>query len=66
MKKLCQHVQDLAFEIGIMGVSHEGYVCMCRDDQSVLANDTILDFELKKKFLSLAYHLMREGADMDD
>ena len=36
------------------------------DNQSVLANTTVLDSVLKKKSNSIAYHFVREGCARDE
>ena len=44
-----------------MGIPVEGPMCIYRENQSVLANTTIPDSTVKKKFQSIAYHFVREG-----
>ena len=66
MKKLCEHVQVLAYELRMIYISCESLACMCGGIQSVLANTNVLESVLKKNSSSLAYYLIREGAVMDD
>ena len=49
-----------------MGITVEGPTCIYGDNQSVLANKTILDSTLKKKSQSIAYHFVHEGASRDE
>ena len=49
----------------MMGVSHEGPVCLYGDDQSALANDNALESELKKNSSYLSCDLITERVAMD-
>ena len=49
-----------------MGIPVEGPVFIYGDNQSVLANTTIPESQLKKKSQSIAYHFIREGAARDE
>ena len=66
MKQSCEHIQSLAYKLRMMGTTHEVPDHVYGDNQSVLANTTILESTLKKNSSSLAYHLMRKGVAMDD
>lgn len=66
MNKLCERIQGLAYELRMMGITYEGPPYVYGDNQSVLSNSTTLDSTSKKKYSSLAYHLIREGEAMDD
>ena len=50
----------------MMGIPVEGPVYISGDNQSVLANTTIPDSQLKKKSQSIAYHYVREGVARDE
>eukprot|EP00957_Ditylum_brightwellii_P163620 12457769-Ditylum_brightwellii.AAC.1 len=49
-----------------MGIPCEGPAYIASDNQSVLANMTILDSTLKKKSQSICYHFVLEGAARDE
>jgi hypothetical protein len=46
----------------MMGIPCDGPAYILGDNQSVLCNSTIPTSTLKKKYQSIAYHLIREGA----
>ena len=50
----------------MMGILCEGPSYVYGDNQSMLANTTILDSALKKKSQSIAYHFVREGSARDE
>ena len=50
----------------MMGIPCEGPAFIEGDNQSVLANTTIPDSTLKKKFQSISYHSIREGVARDE
>ena len=66
MKQSCECIQGLAYKLRMMGTACEIHAYDYGDNHSVLANTTTPECTLKKKSLSLAYHLAREGAAMDD
>ena len=49
-----------------MGIPVLGPVFISGDNQSVLANTTIPESQLKKKCQSIAYHFVREGVARDE
>ena len=49
-----------------MGIPVEGPMYIYGDNQSVLANTTIPDSTLKKKFQSIVYHFVHEGVARDE
>ena len=59
MKQSCEHIQGLAFNLRMMGISDEGSSWTHGDNQSVLANYTVPESVLKKKSLSLTCHPIR-------
>ena len=50
----------------MMGIPVLGPVYISGDNQSVLANSTVPESQLKKKSQSIAYHFVREGAACDE
>ena len=50
----------------MMGISCEGPVCAYGDNHSALSKTTTPKSTLKKKSVSLAYHLVRKDAAMDN
>ena len=50
----------------MMGISYGGTSYIIGDSQSILCNTTIPSSTLKKKFQSIAYHLIREGVARDE
>ena len=61
MKQCCEYIRGLRYKLRMMGIPCEDPAYIEGDNQSVLANTTILDSTLKKKAQSIAYHLVREG-----
>ena len=49
-----------------MGIPVIGPTYIHGDNQSVLANTTVPDSQLKKKSQSIAYHFIREGVARDE
>eukprot|EP00957_Ditylum_brightwellii_P103056 7853521-Ditylum_brightwellii.AAC.1 len=49
MKQCCEQIHGLQYKLWMMGIPCEGPACIYGNNQSVLANTTILDFTLKKK-----------------
>ena len=66
MRQSFEYDQGLACKLKMMGISCEDSACACVDNKSVLANDSVPESALKNKSSSLAYHLIREGAAIDD
>ena len=66
VKQCCEYVRGLVYTLRIMGIPCEGPAYIEADNQSVLANTTIPDSTLKKKFQSIAYHIVREGVTRDE
>ena len=61
MKQLCEYLRGLRYKLRMMGIPCDGPAYIQGDNQSVLANTTIPDSQLKKKSQSIAYHFVREG-----
>ena len=62
MKQCCVYLRGLRYKLRMMGIPVETPIYVYGDNQSVLANMTISDSALKKKFQSSAYHFVHEGA----
>ena len=58
MKQCCEYVRGLRYKLRMMGISCNDPTFIYGDNQSVLANTTIPDSTLKKKFQSIAYHFV--------
>lgn len=66
MKLCCEYLRGLRYKLRMMGIPILGPVYVHGDNQSVLANTSIPDSQLKKKSQSIAYHFVREGAARDE
>ena len=66
MKACCEYVRGLRYKLRMMGIPVLGPVFISGDNQSVLANTTIPESQLKKKCQSIAYHFVREGVARDE
>ena len=53
MKQCCEYIRGLRYKLRMMGIPVEGSMCIYGDNQSVLANTTIPDSNLKKKSQSM-------------
>ena len=61
MKAACEYSRGLRYKLRMMGIPCEEPTFIYGDNQSVLANVTVPDSQLKKKSNSIAYHFVREG-----
>jgi hypothetical protein len=66
MQQCCEYLRGLRHKLWMMGIPCEGPVYIQGDNQTVLANTTIPDSNLKKKSQSIGYHFVREGAARDE
>ena len=66
MKLCCEYLCGLRYKLRMMGIPVEGPAYIYGDNQSVLANTSIPESQLKKKSQSIAYHFIREGAARDE
>lgn len=66
MKLCCEYLRGLRYKLRMMGIPVDGPVYISGDNQSVLANTTIPESQLKKKSQSIAYHFVREGVARDE
>ena len=66
MKLCCEYLRGLRYKLRMMGIPIHGPVYLFGDNQSVLANTSIPESQLKKKSQSIAYHFIREGSARDE
>jgi hypothetical protein len=66
MKQAAEYVRGLRYKLRMMGIPCEEPTFIFGDNQSVLANTTAPDSQLKKKSNSIAYHFVREGCARDE
>lgn len=66
MKLCCEYLRGLRYKLRMMGIPVNGPTYIHGDNQSVLANTTVPDSQLKKKSQSIAYHFIREGVARDE
>ena len=66
MKQCCEYVCGLGYKLRMMDIPCKDPMFICGDNQSVLANTTIPDSMVKKKFQRIAYHFVQEGAARDE
>ena len=66
MKACCEYLRGLRYKLRMMGIPILGPVYISGDNQSVLANTTVPESQLKKKCQSVAYHFVREGVAQDE
>ena len=66
MKQCCEYIRGLRYKLRMMGIPIYGPAYIHGDNQSVLANTTIPESQLKKKMHSLAYFFIREGVSRDE
>ena len=62
MKQCCEYLHGLRYKLCMMGIPCDQPSHIYGDNQSVLANTTMLDSTLKKKSQSIAYHFVHEGS----
>ena len=66
MKQAAEYIRGLRYKLRMMGIPCEEPTFIFGDNQSVLANTTAPDSQLKKKSNSIAYHFVREGCARDE
>ncbi len=66
MKQACEYVRGLRYKLRMLGIPCEESTFIYGDNQSVLANTTAPESQLKKKSNSIAYHFVREGCARDE
>ena len=65
MKQCTECLRGLRHKLRMMGTPVIGPACIHGDNQSVLANTTVPDSTLKKKYQSIAHNFVREGLARD-
>ena len=66
MKQASEFVRGLRYKLRMFGIQCQEPTFIYGDNQSVLANTTVPDSQLKKKSNSIAYHFVREGCARDE
>ena len=66
MKLCCEYIRGLRYKLRMMGIPMDEPTFVYGDNQSVLANTSNPDSQLKKKSISIAYHFVREGCARDE
>ena len=66
MKQATEYTRGLRYKLRMLGIPCEDPTLVYGDNQSVLANTTAPQSQLKKKSNSLAYHFVREGCARDE
>ena len=66
MKQCCEYLRGLRYKLRMMGIPVLGPSYISGDNQSVLANTSVPESQLKKKAQSIAYHFVREGVARDE
>ena len=66
MKQATEYVRGLRYKLRMFGIPCEEPTFIFGDNQSVLANTTAPDSQLKKKSNSIAYHFVRDGCARDE
>lgn len=65
--KLCtEYIRGLRYKLRMMGIACDECAYVFGDNQSVLANTSVPESNLKKKSNSIAYHFIREGCARDE
>ena len=57
MRQCCEYLRRLRYKLRMMGIPVDLLLFVFGDNQSVLYNTTLPDSTLKKKSLSISYHL---------
>jgi len=66
MKQATEYVRGLRYKLRMFGIPCEDPTFIYGDNQSVLANTSVPDSQLKKKSNSIAYHFVRDGCARDE
>ena len=62
MKQCCKYLHGLHYKLQMMGIPCNGLMYIFGDNKSVLCNMLIPELGLSKKFQSIAYHFVFNGA----
>ena len=66
MKQATEYVKGFRYKLRMMVIPVEDPTLIFGDNQSVLANTTMPESQLKKKTQSIAYHFVQEGCARDE
>ena len=66
MKQCCKYIRGLQYKLRMMGIPCVDPAYVYGDNQSVLANSTGPDLQLKKKSQSIVYHFVHKGVAHDE
>ena len=66
MKQATEYVKGFCYKLRMMGIPVEDPTFIFGNNQSVLANTTMPESQLKKKTQSIAYHFVQEGCARDE
>jgi hypothetical protein len=66
MKTATEYARALRYKLRMMGIQCDEQTYVYGDNQSVLANTSTPESQLKKKSNSIAYHFVREGCARDE
>ena len=66
LKQATEYARGLRYKLRMMGIPCDEPTYVYGDNQSVLANTTAPESQLKKKSNSIAYHFVREGCARDE
>ena len=61
MKTAVDHVEALRYKLRMLGIPMEGPTNVFCDNEAVFKNTSIPDSTLKKKHMSICYHLVNEA-----
>lgn len=66
IEQTADHVSNLRYTLRIFGIIVHDPAYNCEDNQSVLANSSMLESMLKEKSHSVAFHSYCEGCVIDE
>ena len=66
LKSCCEYLRGLRYKMRMMGIACDSPAFIFGDNKSVLVNSLKPFSVLKKKYVSIAYHFVREGASNDE
>ena len=66
MKYCCKYIHGLQLKLPMMSIKVYGSAYIFDNNKYVIFNTTTMDYMLKKKSQSIAYHLVQEGATRNE
>ena len=66
MKTCCEFLRGFCYKLRMMGIPVIGPAYVSGDNQSILANTTVPESQLKKKSQSIVYHFVWDGVARDE